>query len=76
MRLKSMAVRLRSNGLIKLINLTPINGKGLDLISGCFWCVQAQPFGEINVHKIRVDPDNKRLARCTNTALTQSRKIK
>jgi hypothetical protein len=30
----------------------------------------------INVRKIRVEPDNKRLARCTNTALTQSRKIK
>jgi hypothetical protein len=30
----------------------------------------------INVRKIRVEPDNKRLARGTNTALTQSRKIK
>jgi len=30
----------------------------------------------VNVRKIRVEPDNKRLARCTNTALTQSRKIK
>jgi HSP20 family protein len=28
------------------------------------------------MRKIRVDPDNKRLARCTNTALTQSRKVK
>jgi hypothetical protein len=28
------------------------------------------------VRKIRVDPDNKRLARCTNTALTQARKMK
>jgi hypothetical protein len=30
----------------------------------------------LNVRKIRVEPDNKRLARCTNTALTQSRKVK
>src|SRR6266516_1906952 len=30
----------------------------------------------LNMRKIRVDSDNKRLARCTNTALTQSRKVK
>src|SRR4029077_21114556 len=30
----------------------------------------------LNVHKIKVEPDNKRLARCTNRALTQSRKVK
>src|SRR5690348_8763510 len=29
----------------------------------------------LKVHKIRVDSDNKRLARCTSTALTQSRKV-
>jgi len=52
---KSIAVRLWSNGLIKLINLTPINGKGLDLISDCFWCVQAQPFGQINGNSINSD---------------------
>jgi len=34
--------------LIKLINLTAMHSKGLDLISDCFWCVQAQPFGQIN----------------------------
>jgi hypothetical protein len=30
----------------------------------------------LNVHKIRVDSDNKRLARCTKVALTESRKVK
>jgi hypothetical protein len=44
----SMAVRLRSNGLIKLIDLTAMHGKELGLISDRFWCVQAQPSGQIN----------------------------
>src|SRR5439155_21185630 len=30
----------------------------------------------LSVRKIRVDSDNKRLARCTNTDLTQSRRVK
>ena len=30
----------------------------------------------LNVHKIRVDSDNKRRARCTEMALTKSRKVK
>ena len=30
----------------------------------------------VHVHKIRVASDNKRLARCTKMALTQSRKVK
>jgi HSP20 family protein len=30
----------------------------------------------LNVHKIRVDSENKRLARCAERALTQSRKVK
>ena len=30
----------------------------------------------LNLRKIRVEPDNKRLARCTNTALIQARKMK
>jgi hypothetical protein len=32
-----------------------------------------RPF--LNVHKIRVDSDNKRCARCTRMVLTQSRKV-
>jgi hypothetical protein len=36
-------------------------------------CVQSSSF--LNVHKIRVDSDNKRCARCTEMALTQSRKV-
>jgi hypothetical protein len=30
----------------------------------------------LNVHKIRVDSDTNRLARCTEMALTNSRKVK
>jgi hypothetical protein len=29
----------------------------------------------LNVHKIRADSDNNRLARCTKMALTESRKV-
>src|SRR4030095_4109101 len=39
------------------------------------WVLFARGINVLNVHKIRVDSDNNRLARCTKMALTESRKV-